>query len=541
MFLASLAAFAHAGDDTPSDAAKGFAALTEHIAERWAFVALGGAIVGIAWLVNRFAPSKRRRIQRTLLPFLAYLVLWGISATFAAGHAQDWAERFHTAAELFELYAVINLAGLAVFDLALPALRFDVTVIVADLIIGGGYILGTIAVLRSNGMEPGQVVATSAVVSGILALSLQATLGNVLGGVALQLDHSIHVGDWIQLPDGTQGKVRQVHWRHTVIETRNWDTILVPNSSLLASNIVILGKREGFPLQHRMWVYFNVDFRYSPSHVISVVQDALRAAPIERVAIDPPPNVICYDFAKDGRDSFACYAVRYWLTDLAVDDPTNSAVREHVYTALRRAGIPLARPTQTVLFAPDDSHDLEGRAARHRSARSHVLAGVELFKPLTDQERAYLADHLVYAPFARGETITRQGAVAHWLYILVAGRAEIRATVAPETKPRLVATLEAPALFGEMGLMTGEPRTADVVAITDVECYRLDKPGFERVLHDRPEVADAMSKTMAKRRIELGAIRDGVPVESRRGAELDESDRILGRIRSFFGIARGDG
>jgi small-conductance mechanosensitive channel/CRP-like cAMP-binding protein len=511
------------------------------MAQRWAFVALAGGIVGIAWLVNRFAPSKRRHIRRTLIPFLIYLVLWGISATFAAGHAQDWADRLRAGAEVFEIFAVINLAGLAVFDLALPAMKVEAASIVADLSMGGGYIVGTIAVLRANGMEPGSVVATSAIVSGVLALSLQATLGNILGGVALQLDHSLHPGDWIQLPDGTQGKVRAVHWRHTVVETRNWDTLLVPNSSLLASNIMILGKREGAPLQHRMWVYFNVDFRYSPSHVIQVVEEALRSAPMERVATDPPPNAICYDFAKDGRDSFGYYAVRYWLTDLAVDDPTSSAIREHVYAALRRANIPLARPTHTVLFAPDDSHDLEGRAARHRTARAHILAGVELFKPLTDDERTKIADHLVYAPFAKGETITRQGAVAHWLYILVGGRAEIRSKGDDDKKGRLVATLQAPAVFGEMGLFTGAPRTADVVAVTDVECYRLDKPGFEQIIHDRPEIAAALAKTMAKRRIELSATMDGVPVESRRGDELGESDRILGRIRSFFGLERGEG
>jgi small-conductance mechanosensitive channel len=537
LVLASLASFL----DPPSDAAAGMTALWEHIAQRWAFVALGGGIVGVAWLVNRFAPSKRRRIRRTLIPFLIYLVLWAISATFAAGHAQDWADRVHVGAELFEIYTVINLTGLAVFDLALPALKVDTATIVADLIIGGGYILGTIGVLRSNGMEPSSVVATSAVVSGILALSLQATLGNILGGVALQLDHSLHAGDWIQLPDGTQGKVRAVRWRHTVVETRNWDTLLVPNSSLLAQNIVILGKREGCPVQHRMWVYFNVDFRYSPSHVIAVVQEALRGAPMERVAMDPPPNVICYDFAKDGRDSFGYYAVRYWLTDLAIDDPTSSAIREHVYAALRRANIPLARPTQTVLFAPDDSHDLEGRAARHRVARAKILTQVELFNPLTDAERTHLADHLVYAPFAKGETITHQGAVAHWLYILVGGRAEIRSKTDDDAKSRLVATLQAPAVFGEMGLFTGAPRTADVVAATDVECYRLDKPGFEQIIHDRPEIAAELAKTMGKRRIELGAAMDGVPVESRRGEELGESERILGRIRDFFGLARGDG
>ena len=161
--------------------------------------------------------------------------------------------------------------------------------------------------------------------SGVIALGMQATLVNIVGGVALQLDGSVHVGDWVQLPDGQQGRVTAIRWRHTVVETRNWDTIVVPNASLLTQNIVILGKRTGRPVQHRMWVYFNVDFRYAPSQVIGVVTEALCAAPIEGVAADPRPNVICYDFAKDGRDSFAYYAVRYWLTDLAARRPDQLA------------------------------------------------------------------------------------------------------------------------------------------------------------------------------------------------------------------------
>ena len=131
--------------------------------------------------------------------------------------------------------------------------------------------------------------------------------------------------------------------------------------------------------------------------------------------------------------------------------------------------------------------------------------------------------------------------MAHWLYILVGGRAEIRSKLEDEEKWRLVATLAGPGFFGEMGLMTGEPRTADVVALTDVECYRLDKAGFEQIIHDRPEIAASLAKTMAKRRVELGAAMDGVPVESRRGEVLGESDRILHGIRDFFGLAQGDG
>src|SRR5438552_635246 len=279
-------------------------AFAQHMSERWSFLSLAGAIVVIAWIVNRFAPAKRKRIRRTLILFALYAVFWAISASFSFAHADVWATRLHTSAELFQAFTIVNIAALAVFDLALPAVRIQTSFILADLFIGGAYIVAILATLRGAGLDPSSVVTTSAIVSGVLALSLQATLGNILGGVAIQLDRSIAEGDWIQLPDGTQGKVRAIHWRHTVVETRNWDTLIVPNSNLLSQNILILGKREGAPKQHRMWVYFNVDFRFAPSRVIEVVRDALLAAPIERVAKDPPPSVICYDFAKDGRDSF---------------------------------------------------------------------------------------------------------------------------------------------------------------------------------------------------------------------------------------------
>jgi CRP-like cAMP-binding protein len=370
-------------------------------------------------------------------------------------------------------------------------------------------------------VSPSSVVTTSAVVSGVLAISMQATLGNILGGVAIQLDGSVHVGDWVQLADATQGRVIAIHWRHTVIETRNWDTLIVPNSNLLSQNILILGKRTGKPVQHRMWVYFNVDFRYAPPHVIDVVREALGASPIEGVADDPKPTVIAYDFAKDGRDSFGYYAARYWLTDLANDDPTSSRVRARIFTALRRAGIPLARPAQTLFV---EANEVEtDRTKRHA---------------LTPEERAFVSAHLTYAPFTAGETCTHQGAVAHWLYVLCSGKVEIRRHVEGGTLAKAVAVLEGPTFFGEMGLMTGEPRTADVVALTDVECFRLDKTGLQRVLEERPEAAEQFSKTLAKRRVELLAAAGGLDDEARKAKMASEENRILEKIQEFFGLAR---
>ena len=509
---------------------------------KWGSLLLGGGLLVVAFLVNRFAPHRRRRLRYALVLYVLFMVAWAAALGLRHVPAQSaaaWSEHVQLVSDLLGSFTLVNLVVLTLFDVLLPAIGFSTVAITGDIIVGFAYIFAGAGALKSAGVSPASVVTTSAVVSGVLALSLQATLGNILGGVALQLDGSVHVGDWLQLADGTQGKVVAIRWRHTVVETRNWDTVIVPNANLLAQNILILGKRADKPIQHRMWVYFNVDFRHPPSHVIEIVRDALCATSIPNVASDPKPSVICYDFAKDNRDSFAYYAVRYWLTDLAVDDPTSSLVRTRIYTALKRASIPLARPIQSLVVQPEEDEAVHH--ARHKQQRMRAIDTVELFHSLTAEERSFVADHLVHAPFSAGETCTRQGAVAHWLYVLTAGKVEIRRHAQGAqggTVAKTLATIEAPSFFGEMGLMAGEPRTADVVAVTDVECYRLDKAGLARILEERPEIAEQFSKTLAKRRVELLAAAEDLDEEAQRARMMSEEGRILERIQGFFGLAR---
>jgi CRP-like cAMP-binding protein len=139
------------------------------------------------------------------------------------------------------------------------------------------------------------------------------------------------------------------------------------------------------------------------------------------------------------------------------------------------------------------------------------------------------------APFGRGEIITRQDSAAHWLYVLAKGEAEVRVRNEGGAE-KLVARICAPNVFGEMGVMTGERRTASVVAATEVECYRIDKDVFKSVLRNRPEMANAMSQVMAKRRVELESVREGLDAETRKRRVKEERTEILSSIQTFFGL-----
>jgi len=505
-------------------------------ASPWTIVILLGILVALAAFVGRFAPKKRRRIRRATILVMLYVTTFGVAALLHVIHAEGWSRRVWFLADLFEVLVVIDFVAILLFDLVLLALRIEIANIVHDLALGAAYILAVIGMLHRSGVQLSGIIATSAVVTVVLGLSLQATLGNVIGGIALQLDDSIHVGDWLQLPGGQQGKVKAIRWRHTVVETRNWDTVIVPNASLLNDNILILGAREDQPTQHRMWVYFNVDFRYSPDEVIRVVEDAMHSTPIPNVAAFPPPQAVCFDFSKlQGGESYANYALRYWLTDLAQDDPTSSAVRVRIYVALKRAGIPLAVPGTAVFVSHDDPEHRERKNERELAHKMAALEHVEMLASLSTEERLQLASSMRLAPFGRGEVITRQNAAAHWLYVLTKGEVEVRIR-ADNGVEKIVTRLCAPNVFGEMGVVTGEPRSASVIAATEVECYRLDKEAFQRVLKVRPQIMDSVSGVMARRRVELATVREGLNAEQRKERVKEERNRILASLQTFFGL-----
>ena len=497
-------------------------------------LAILGWLVLTAFLIGKFAPTKRRRVGRAAILYGFHCTAFLVTVALSLLGADAWAEKALFIAQILGTFTFLQIAGVLLFALVLPLLRIHVTEIVADLTMGGAYLVATLFFMRTAGLDLSGIIATSAVVTAVLGLSLQTTLGNILGGLALQLDNSIRVGDWIQLENGKQGRVAEIHWRHTVVETRDWDTIIVPNANLVAQNITILGKRTNQPVQHRMWVRFNVDFRYSPAEVIRVVEEALRAAPIEGVAQNPPPDCVCLDFARDGKDSLAHYAVRYFLTDLFRDDPISSTIRARIYSALKRADIPLAMPATAVFVSKNDDARAERKARRDLEQRIAALDVVDLFAPMTREEKEKLAPRIRHALFAPGEVIMHQGAEAHWFYVLTEGECivKVRNDAGVEN---IVATLKAPTFFGEMGVMTGARRTATVIAKGEVECFRIEKGDFHEILRNRPEIAEHMSRVLAERELnEKGAA--PMDVEERKTRTAVAQNRILANIRAFFGL-----
>lgn len=480
----------------------------------------------IAALLLLMLQQARPPVPNLLRNSLIFLGLAGLLMTAAAITA--WSGTAETAALLDSLailvlgILVIRLAGLTLFRVLLPIMRLQPPRILEDILIVVAYLIWGLLRLRYAGLDLGSLVATSAVITAIIAFSMQDTLGNILGGIALQLDDSIHIGDWIKVDD-VSGRVVEVHWRHTAVRTRNGEVVILPNSLLMKSKFTVVSSAE--TPQWRRWVYFSLSLEVPPQRVIGAVEKALGSAEIPLVSRNPAPNCVLMEF-KEGIGS---YAVRYWLTDALADDPTDSHVRVHLYAALQRQGWRLVPPAQDVRLNAESEERNSREREQELAVRRKNLSRVKLLAHLSEEEINHIAQSLTYAQFVKGDAMTRQGAVAHWLYVLIEGEADV--WLETEGQPRRhMTTLTAGAIFGERGMLTGEPRRATVTARTDAECYRIDKKNFEKIMEARPEMAEAFARIMTEQDREREAMQ-------KEWQALDHDQhraRLLQSIRRFF-------
>lgn len=484
--------------------------------------ALWWALLGVVVLAFGFRmvrPSESRALRVTwVLSVLTMLAL------FAVRVRQDSALLGNTAmlvAIFLGGVTAIHLLATVVFRGLLPVVGFSVPRIAHDLSFTGFALVWGMFCLRLSGVDPTPLFATSAVITAVLAFSMQDTLGNVLGGVTLQLDNSLRVGDWVKLDD-ISGRVTDVHWRFTAIETRNRELVMVPNSWLMKNRFTVMRGSDSNPLAWRRSVNFNIEPAADPEAVIRALERSVLDAEIPNVLKNPVPNAILSEVAS----GYCRYTLRYWLGNPQFDDGGDSSVRVHALASLVRAGIQRGAPQEERVLVKENESWLAAAGQREFDLRLDAIRRTELFANLPADEQHMLAEHLVHAPFAAGDILTRQGAVAHWLYLVIRGEAQVLVD-GPDGRLQ-VGTLRDGAIFGEMGMLTGEARSATVVALTSVDCYRLDKDGFAKVLEKRPEIARDMTAIVEARNNERSALL------AKAGQPAASQGDMLSRMMNFF-------
>jgi len=360
-----------------------------------------------------------------------------------------------------------------------------------------------------------KLLTTSAVSAVVIGFALQDTLGNAFAGLAIQSERPFNVGHWIRVGD-FEGRVAEVTWRATKLRTKAGNFVVVPNN--IVSKEAITNYSEP-STQCRVEVEVGASYLASPNTVKSAIAEAL--ANSSRALTMPAPDVVLAAF-----DSSAInYRVRFWIQDYERDEAARDEVRSAIYYAFARHGIEIPWPIQVQYEKAWEEQD----PAAQVHERGRLLGRVDLFAGLSDEARREIAGAIRSRTFGDGESIVRQGEPGESMFIIASGRA----VVALEPDRREVATIEGGGYFGEMSLLTGEPRSATVVAESDVAVLEIKRADFEKVLAANPALLEPISQIAARRQeaqIETRRIRPASPPFAQDAA----AQRLLQRIRTFF-------
>jgi small-conductance mechanosensitive channel/CRP-like cAMP-binding protein len=384
---------------------------------------------------------------------------------------------------------LVGMAGLFVFDVVLPRLRVEVPSIVRDLVLIGVAVAIGMGFLRLAGLDVFSLVTTSAVLTAVVGLALQSTIANVFGGLGLQLDHTLRHGEWIEVGNHV-GKILEIGWRSTRIQTKDGDTVFVPNGELITKDVRSFARAPG---GHRMSMRIGFHYRHSPSEVRRVLLAAIRDTP--GVGNQPAPECGPVEFG----DSAVVYALRYWITDFAHDSAIDEEVHARIWYAARRADLEMPSPIRTLV---SEQGAARARAAAEQHDREDVLRLLETAEPfsrLEPESRRRCARGARRLEFGPGEHLLRPEEPDESVYMIDSG--EVAVGLPSNGTTRDVTTLRA----GELLARTLLPRHDGCTAHSEVVLYRFDERALNETVAAEPHMGPALAAIAAARRAAVDA------------------------------------
>lgn len=367
------------------------------------------------------------------------------------------------------------------------------------------------------GIQLAPLFTGSTILGIVVGLALQDTLGNLFAGIALQADQPFQVGDVINLQKNSwTGVVENVSWRGVKIRTFQ-NKIVVISNAVLGKEFIEVAPRDN--LNARL-VFFNTLYSASPSRTIHLIREVVRQ--VENVSPKIRPIVRIRNLGDNGID----WEIKYWLEDYTKYNDTDAMIRQRVWYAFQRESIHFAFPTRTLYI---EKQGLEPDFTESVNEIYERLNEVSLFAPLTDEETEQIAEKVEAKVFSSGEKIVRRGQDGKSMFVI--HRGSVKVQINEDGIIKVLRNLSEGDFFGEMGLFTGEPRTATVVASEETEVLEIKHTCLKPILEANPDLVERFVDIIEKRRANLTEINAQHTTDPQAG-----KSGMFDSIRKFFGL-----
>jgi small-conductance mechanosensitive channel len=469
--------------------------------------------------------KRRAGVRLGILYQLFSLTLAFYAALAVYGVHTNWRNHVGAGVVLLSTAFVVALVDRYIWDLYFEKRRQTPIPHFLREVVAGIIFLIALLIVLSVGYHAERELKGLLFGSGVLALVIgfagKNLFSGIIAGVSLQMNRPYKIGDWLKVGD-TYGEVREINWRSTRICTNDNIYLDIPNSKIVEDTIVNLT----YPNRtHFMRLQINAEYGAPPNRV----KEALMRATIQVPGVekDPPPQIYVSEYG----DSAIVYQIKFAMTTHSGYYEVRDAIYTNAWYEFRRRKITIPYPQRTL--------HLERRPGRpadegHEEARN-ILRGEPLFECLSDEQLDHLVKHADLNHFGRGEHVIKEGAEGDSMFILLRGTAQVSISKNGSLIP--VATLNSGDCFGEMSLLTGEPRSATVRA--DADCYVMEigKPVMAEVLRDAPGCLEQLSDLLAQRKMRTEGILKDATLPADQAAKEDEyRATFLKRLKTFFSL-----
>lgn len=372
-------------------------------------------------------------------------------------------------------------------------------------------------------------IATSSVIAVVVGFAVKSLISDTFSGIALNLDRGFAVNDFVQIVNGMNatrllGRVIEINWRSTHLLTPENSIMVIPNT-LMSESIVLNLSKPSTTGEFEMVVA--LDFGVAADRALRVLTAAIEAAARDTPAITDGKARI-----SEASPNGVNYKIKYMLDPARLGpSKAKNLILGHLLHHLSMSGLEWALPkVDNWNRELSEVTNLLG----HVPDRVRLLKQVDLFKGLEDSDLTDLAERMSERHYAAGSKVFDAGEPGRSMFVVSEGLVSVR--LLAEDREIDVALLCPGQFFGEMSLLTGEPRSASIVAVTDSLVFEIDRSDLEPLLISSPSAARVLSFAAAERRLASDTARSTKPAAAVATERSSLADGILASMSRFLGL-----